>query len=504
MLTIRILRQFRYAAIALVLLTAAIRLPSLVHPQPIDDETGYSVVANEIVDGGRPYLDAIERKPPLLLWVYAAVFKAAGKYNWYALHAVALSWTLATMAGLYVIGRGLFDRETGLIAALFYSIFQPWVLWKNLAFNGELLMNLPIVWACAIAFVRSSSRIRPELFVVGVLLGAGFLLKQPAIFAAVPLILYLILPSYRTSRNLTWSESVTQVTILTTGFLAALGLVTIVLRAQGILREAFYWTITNHTDLHIFWQFGILFTLAFAGACLPLLIGPAMAYRDTDGVWAGHTAERTALWMLLGASALGVAVGGRFYEHYYIQLIPPLVLLAAPYYARIWSGAIQPPHWLLRPTVTYSWLATTVVAFAIAHWIALTLEREPSQAGRYLSEHSPPACRIFVWGQKPQIYLDARRRPASRYILTASLTGYYRYRDLASHNRIDPEVWTALEQDLRKHPAAYIVDLHADADAQYPVQNFPFLAKLVTEQYQPVARTAEGIIYRLRSKEERP
>src|ERR1700730_5609123 len=114
MLTIRILRQFRYAAIALVLLTAAIRLPSLVHPQPIDDETGYSVVANEIVDGGRPYLDAIERKPPLLLWVYAAVFKLAGKYNWKVLHIVALLWTLATLAGLYLIGTRLFDRNTGL------------------------------------------------------------------------------------------------------------------------------------------------------------------------------------------------------------------------------------------------------------------------------------------------------------------------------------------------------------------------------------------------------
>ncbi len=66
------------------------RLPSLVHPQAIDDEAVYSVVANEIVDGGRPYIDAVERKPPLLFWTYAAIFEVAGKYNWKALHAVAL------------------------------------------------------------------------------------------------------------------------------------------------------------------------------------------------------------------------------------------------------------------------------------------------------------------------------------------------------------------------------------------------------------------------------
>src|SRR5438045_6942925 len=92
-------------AFALVILTVATRLPSLLYLQPIDDEAVYSVVANEIVDGGRPYVDAVERKPPLLFWTYAAIFKLAGKFNWKVLHAIALVWTLATMAGLYVIGR---------------------------------------------------------------------------------------------------------------------------------------------------------------------------------------------------------------------------------------------------------------------------------------------------------------------------------------------------------------------------------------------------------------
>src|SRR5215470_7234513 len=196
-------RQFRLAAFGIVLLTVAIRLPSLLHPQPLDSEAMYSVVANEIVDGGRPYADAVERKPPLLFWTYAAVFKIAGKFNWKALHFVALLWTLSAMAGLYVIARELFDRNTGLIAALFYSVFQPWGTWVNLSADGEMLMNLPIIWAWAIAFRRSSSRLRPELFIAGALSAAAFLLKQPAAIAAVPLGAYLLLPSYQASHNLT-------------------------------------------------------------------------------------------------------------------------------------------------------------------------------------------------------------------------------------------------------------------------------------------------------------
>jgi len=495
-------RQFRFAALGIILLTVAIRLPSLLHPQPIDSEAMYSVVANEIVDGGRPYADAVERKPPLLFWTYAAVFKIAGKFNWKALHLVALVWTLCAMAGVYVIGRELFDRNTGLIAALFYSVFQPWGVWSNLSADGEMLMNLPIILAWAIAFRRSSSRVRPELFAAGALLGAAFLLKQPAAIAAVPLGIYLLLPSYGASRSLTRTNSIIQAAMLTAGFFAAIGLVTIILWKEGILHEAFYWTIADHDVPHVFWQKGIVNTLIFLGACLPLVIGSIMACRDEDEIWAGKMPERTALLGLLAASAIGAAAGARFYPHYYVQLIPPLALLAASYYARLWSRTIQPPHWLLRPRVTYAWLALTVITFSIIHWAGLAPRRLPSEVGRYLFTHSNPEDRIFVWGQKVHIYLEAHRRPASRYITTFPLTGYVFGGPIPgfdTRSRILPGAWTTLEQDFARHPPIYIIDLQSDPKtAQYPVKNFPILAKFLAERYQPVAHTVEGVIYRMR------
>jgi 4-amino-4-deoxy-L-arabinose transferase-like glycosyltransferase len=490
------------AVLGILLLTVAIRLPSLVHPQPIDSEATYSVVANEIVDGGRPYVDAIERKPPLLFWTYAAVFKVAGKFNWTALHFVALVWTLWAMAGLYLIGRELFDRNTGLIAALFYSVFHPWWTWKTVSFDGEMIMNLPIIWAWAIAFRGSSSRLRPELFPAGALLGAAFLLKQPAAIAAVPLGIYLLLPSYRSSRSLTRTNSIIEAAMLTGGFSVTLGLVTIVLWKQGILRDAFYWTIADHDIPHVFWERGILLSLAFIGVCMPLMVGTIMACRDKSEIWGGRAAERTALLGLLGASAVGAAAGARFYPHYFIQLIPPLALLAAPYYARLWSRTIQPPLWLLRPAVTYAWLTLTVIALSITHWTGLASRRVPSETGRYLFAHSAPEDRIFVWGQSSEIYLDARKRPACRYITTFPLTGYVfggTIPGFDTRSRIMPGAWSRLEQDFARHPPTYIVDVQSDRrTAQQPVKNFPILAKLLAERYQPVAHTAEGVIYRMR------
>ena len=280
------LRLFQWAALGIVLLTVVTRLPSLLHPQPIINEAIYSVVANEIVDGGRPYVDALERKPPLLFWTYAAIFEVAGKYDWKALHVAALVWALGTMAGLYAIDRALFDRETGLIAALLYSIFQPWARGQNLAFNGELLMNLPIVWGWAIACRPSSSRARSELVFSGALLCAGFLLKQPAAIAAgfLSLGIYLLLPDYRKSRGLNGMQSVTHAALLTLGFFGTLGAVAFVLWQQGILREAFDHTFTDNSIPHVFYTKGIFRTLAFAAVCLPLVIGTIMTCRDR-GLW---------------------------------------------------------------------------------------------------------------------------------------------------------------------------------------------------------------------------
>jgi len=251
---------------------------------------------------------------------------------------------------------------------------------------------------------------------------------------------------------------------------------------------------------HVFWTNALFRTLAFLGVCFPLVIGAALGQRNHAPLWADVEAERVALLALLVASAIGAAAGGRFYPHYYIQLIPPLALLAAPFYARLLSRNTQPHHWFMRLRLMSSWLALTAVAFSISHWLGLASQRAPSEAGQFLLKHSKPKDRIFVWGHAPNIYLDAQRRPACRYILTFPLTGYIfggPVPGIDSRERIIPGAWATLEQDFRKHPPSYIVDTESGPSGDYPVQNFPVLAKLLAERYLPIARTNDGVIYRL-------
>lgn len=320
--------RIRLAAwlVALLLLTMVTRLPLLRLNQPIDDEVVYGVAAHTIVDGGVPYINAVERKPPLLFYVYAAVLKTFGSDNWRALHITEVLWIFATMAALVVIARNLFDTETGLIAALLYSIFQAWSYWNNLAFNGEVLMNLPLAWAFAIAFSSAPPHRLINVFIAGALVAVAFLLKQPAAIAIVPLALFVI-PTSAATDQMPFARVLIQLVVLMLGLSVVLLAMAGWLFSRNVLAEAFYWTITNHTVPEMFWLKGIENTLAFVAFCSPITIGAWLSFRDAE-IWKARQAERRALSALAGVSLIGAASSGRFYPHYYIAAVMPCALLA--------------------------------------------------------------------------------------------------------------------------------------------------------------------------------
>ena len=68
--------------------------------------------------------------------------------------------------------------------------------------------------------------------------------------------------------------------------------------------------------------------MLFVSCNLPLLWRIPRAWSDRKLV-ALDGQRDTDLWLWLLSAAISVAVGLRFFGHYYIQLVPPLALLAA-------------------------------------------------------------------------------------------------------------------------------------------------------------------------------
>jgi hypothetical protein len=282
-----------------------------------------------------------------------------------------------------------------------------------------------------------------------------------------------------------------EVSLLGLGFVSVLGSTALVLNAQRDLHAAIYWTILDHSETHVFWAHAGHMTLDFVISCLPLFVGSWLGFP----LWSDKPRERNAILGWLAVSVVGVAAGGRFYSHYYIQLILPLALFAAPWFKQIWLETIQPRR------VLFGYLAATIGVFAFIHWHGLLPLREPNSVAQYLTAHAAPEERIFVWGHAPDIYLDAAERPASRYILTFPLTGYVfgsnaRQTDL--RRPILPGAWSNLKKDFARHPPEFIVDTESSRKAEFPVRDFPILQTLLDQHYRFVARADGNRIYQRR------
>jgi len=494
--------------------TLLTRLPLLTYPKACDDEQVYVVVAVEMLHGGRPYADGVERKPPALFYLYQLILGLFGERNYLALHIAALAWTLATMALLYRIMRRIGGVGTGWVAAALYAVFSAWANFTDLAFNGELLMNLPVVAAFAIALRPSSSRFRVDLFVAGGLVSVAFLLKQPSVIAGLPLAIYLLHPDYRGRRGLTWAHALAQAALLFLGFAATLGGAALYLDHIGILREAWYWSVGNHVNplgptTWFFWRKlparGALFVLE----CLPLLLATAISVRDgaaRRGVWSAHRAEFAAFVVFLIVSWIGVNANGQFNYHYFIQLMPPLALLAAPVFAEIWQGTRVARARYLTPLFLARWIGLTALVFLVVDTIGLAQYRGPLQAAVYVREHSTENDRIFMWGQgtaQTGLYLDAHRRPATRYIASFPLNGMiFGLRDpnYDTRDRIVPGSWENLRADFERHPPKFIIDCHELRDgALHRIRDYPYLKSLLDSQFHEVFRAPDGIVYERRA-----
>ena len=126
------------------------------------------------------------------------------------------------------------------------------------------------------------------------------------------------------------------------------------------------------------------------------------------------------LW--LGAAALGVLGGGNFHFHYYIQLVPPLAILAGAGVARVLAGRLR------VVAAALVGVAITTAAFTVPVWFdgpraqaEAIWPKDPhlqhdAALVRYFRAHTRPGEKVLVlWAAANDYYL-ADRAPAIPYM----------------------------------------------------------------------------------------
>lgn len=521
------LTGFRLALVAAGLMAAVLwlRWPGIGFQVWNVDEAIHAAVARTLLDGGVLYRDAIDQRTPLSYYAVAGLFALCGENNIAALHVFAAGLIAATALLVWLIGRTLRAPVAGGLAALLYPLLGSGMLAAGdaNALNTEWFVAF-FTSAAALVFLRGDTRPSPaRVAATGALLGLAFLSKQPALLELGAPALVVVFLAVRAAREGASEEALLGVAprreirgltgrlfALGAGWALPVGLVAAAFASAGAGRDAVFYT----------WTYNLTYygpevsapeRVAAGFALFRLLAGFAplalLAALATAGWSAWRVAQRQptpaesatnpALLYLLAWALLALAAaasGGRDYQHYFIQTLPPVALLAGLGLAALATWARDARHgFLTRGLAALALLA----ALAAPLWHSAqarhrTQPVDPSaRVSAYIKTHTNPTDKIFVWGYHPDIYLFADRRPASRFVYASFITGLVPWTNTAPERdtryAIVPGTLETLVQELTAHPPAFIVDCSAGANrswAKYPLEKFPALRDFVRTRYQ--------------------
>ena len=463
-------RELATLALLLLLLAVAVRAPGFVVDTFNTDESLIATQAEVIRDGGDLYEEAVDRKPPLVPYVYAAAFTLLGTTGlWAARLAAAVAVALAGVL-LAIEARERYGRRAswvaGVLLVLSTAAFVPQ---DGQAANFEIFMLPGMVAAILLA-----RRGRPAG--AGVAVAAAALAKQTGAAALLP-VLYLV---WRHGRK----RGVTRALV---GFAVPLLLAALALGPSDL----FFWTVLGNGDYVSIGSSGLLIALV-AAAMTALFVALQLPVLWTlPRAWRERAQRRdTDLWLWVASGAVSILVGLRFFGHYYLQLLPPLCLLTAGMLTR------ESPE-RVRRTLS---LALVVAAVCTAAGFVTQPFEKPryETAAAYVADRSAPTDRILVWGHVPEIYHASGAKPATRFLTTRFLTGSWSGRaqkDVAVEDAGTPGAWDLFLGDFRSHPPRFILDAapaKIRESEHYPISIFPQLAALVERDYRLV-RHIDGI-----------
>jgi 4-amino-4-deoxy-L-arabinose transferase-like glycosyltransferase len=481
------------------------------------DEAIHAAVARTLLDGGVLYRDAVDQRTPLTYYAVALVFRLFGENNMWALRAAVAVVIASAALGLFLLGRHAKSAAVGAWSALLFCALTTNLLYPHdgNAVHTEWFVILFTTWG-SWWYWRTQARtgIWPAA-VTGVVFGLAFLSKQPALldFAAP-----LLAVGYATATGRrSFADATRCVAAMLAGFVAVSAAALLYLAARGALADLVFYTWTYNVRyygpavtlaerlLSAFKPFGMLLTeypLVLFGLLMATILHLVRLAQLRPN--AEERADQPFSFYLLiwcATSLAAAASGGRGFDHYYIQCIPPFALGAGWFLTSAGSYArrhLRMPVVWSRPTFVGIAAALLVGATALSAIVCPLASRgkvgypydSATRASQFIKSLTTPDERIFVWGYNPDIYLYTDRRPASRFVYCSFQTGLIPWTNIApekdTHDAIVPGTMETLLADLEMSRPTFIVDCGVGPHrnfAKYPLARFEPLQKFVSRDY---------------------
>jgi hypothetical protein len=464
----------------LTLLAFLLRAPTFVGRLFDPDEAAIGVEAMVVRAGGTLYTDIYDRKPPIPPLAYAASFSVTNSTDVRPLRI----FVTILLAGCGVLVALECRRRWGprhawwggvLMIAGSMALFPADAGAANWAHFAILPGAAAIIW--------SRRGTLPTAVAAGLALGIAILSRQSWLLGVVPLGVSIGL--HGRWRNVVPSLAAAALTVATTGFYAPLG-------------RFWEWNVTNipgfvfaGTNIWSALGKGLASVAGFAAfhPVLMVAIGGCVA----AGVRAIRRRALPAdidLWLWVATGLAAWAAGLRFFGHYWLQVVPPLVLLAVPVVAE-WSGRA-------RTLATVGIAVPAAVAWSLLFVPGSFHHRpNPTDLAAFVRSHTTSQERVFVWGSYPEVLLAADRLPAGGFVHTDFVVG-------RSGGREDPAKTLAsaipgavdiMLDSLNATPPTLILDTSTAPNlgyTNYPTSLLPDLDRFIHAGYQPFG-TIDGV-----------
>lgn len=419
--------------------------PALLYP--LNDGSVYAYVAQTILDGGMPYRDAWDHKPPLIYYLNALAFIVFGVNRW-------AIWLLD--AGVVLITCDLFYRlllDLNLnrrlarwgVLGLMLAICRP--VWKDL--NTPEFYALPFQALGLISGVRFLNAPRRRwAYLLGLSAGLAVLCKQNTL--GITMALTLVATFRRT-----WNRRLFASMVL--GALTVPGLFGLYSLAHGSLDEALDAVLIynqHYLQFHstlLPWR---IVGSAFRAEVVQLIFVPLLPF-VLYAIRHPHPAKSVSAVLVLACLLdwFFASLSTRAYGHYYwtpLLAFAVLVLLGLEALLKSRPRLIRRAVWaylalvLLIPTLLYD-----LLAFVAADGKLIGPARV-SWMSDYIVAHTRPEATVLDWGRGSDVNIWTHRRSPTRYHYTYPVTmpGY------ATSKTV-----TAMLHDLEDHRPVYIVDV---------------------------------------------
>ncbi|MEV4423100.1 glycosyltransferase family 39 protein [Patulibacter sp. NPDC049589] len=402
------------ALIGISVTAAAVRIP-FVGSGLGADEGGYAAIARAWADGAPLYSDAWVDRPQGLMVAYRGLLSVADSAVSIRVGAVLAGVGISVL--LYEVARRLKNRRAGLLAASVYALVGVAPQVEGFSFNGELVAGPPTVAAIAAALAWNDGAGRRWLPASGACAAAAMLCKQSAFDGLLVVLLVVVLGRRGAGARLRVAGGVA---------LGAAPLFAVAALHGARSGWSEYWTAV------VGYRWEVSLTASDRWSRFERSVGPA--WRALPVAWvlgaatfigAVVTRNRALLvavaWLV--AAALGFAVGGGAWPHYYVQLLPPLCLAV--------GLVLAPVRWASLRLLLVMAVAAPALVFVARTTIDgdarlrdlpfAATARADARVGAYLRSRTRPDDTVYALMTHAGVYFHARRRAALPYLWAVPL-----------------------------------------------------------------------------------